>query len=83
MDKEEMIKEEAAEHPKLSKKQINQIVTDHLKKHISEMNETEEDEAEEEAQFDPEAKKNRFEKMKKVLNGVKDDKVAEKAGEYD
>jgi hypothetical protein len=79
MGKKEMIKEETKEHPKFSKKQINQIVVDHLKKHITELTESPEEEGSEDDGFNTSEKSNKFSKMKKM----KDDIEAENAGAND
>jgi len=53
MDKKAaMVKEEKAEHPEFSQKVINQIVADHLKKHISELTESPEEEGSEDEGFE-------------------------------
>lgn len=77
-DMKKLEAEEKAEHPKLSKKQIHQIVIDHLKRHISELDEGPEEEKSEEdgPRMDT---VNRFKKMSRA----KADLEAEKAGEYD
>lgn len=80
-----MIEKESEEHPKLSKKVIHQIVVDHLKKHITDLEAPEEEECEEEEKEEPEdfsgknGMRNKFDAMRKMKNDIN----AEKAGEND
>ena len=89
-DVKAMEKDEAKEHPKFTKKQVHQIVIDHLKKHIKELGESPEEEAaetpdEEMAEGDEtlnpsrNSQKNKFSAMSRV----KADIEAEKAGKND